>query len=152
MLTAFESDVFTALSHYTGSAGAAADDRSNRCAFTATGDGADDRADTGSRADFRCVVLGRVAPSHAAFGIDLTILETTNWRDLDKLGVQSGRAIVRGTNLVERQLQFGDALYFPGTSHLCNSSFDDVTGVLRRLEDSRLKSITTLARLSRERR
>ena len=74
MLTAVESNVFAALRHHACGTCAAADDGSNRRAFTATRNHADDRADTRSRANFRRVILRRIASFDAAFRIDLRIV------------------------------------------------------------------------------
>ena len=104
MLSAFESNVFAALSHHARGACAAADDRANRSTFAAAGDSADDRADTGSRAHFRRIVFRRVAAFDAAFGINLRRVIAER-RDLEQFGRKCGRAMVRRTDLIERELQ-----------------------------------------------
>jgi hypothetical protein len=86
MLSTFETNVFSALRHDSGRTGAASDDGSDRCAFAATGNRSDDRADAGRCTDFRCVVLRRVLTFHATFRIDLWIL-AANLADLDQLSV-----------------------------------------------------------------
>src|SRR5262245_27938979 len=102
MLTAFESNVLAALRHHTCRARAAATDSSDRSAFTTACNRADDRADTGSCADLRRVVLRRVASFNAAFGINLRVVAAAHRRDLDQLRVQRGRTIVGRTNLIKR--------------------------------------------------
>src|ERR1051326_1559253 len=126
MLTAFESNVFAALRHRARRAGATTNDGSDRSAFTTTCDRADDRADTGSCADLRCVVFRRVASLNSAFSINLRIVFATHRRDLNQLRVQRGGAIVSGTNLIKRQLQLGDAFNFSGSLECRDSSFDYV--------------------------
>src|SRR6476619_1548666 len=148
MLAVFESNVFAALRHHTCRTGATADDGSNRSAFAATRDDANDRADTGSRADFGRVIFRGVASFDTTFSIDLRIVVAADWSYLDQLRVQRCSAIVGGSNLVKRQLQLSNTFDFARSLDRRDSSLDDITGVLCRFKNFSLDSIAALARVS----
>src|ERR1700754_4238474 len=112
MLAAVEANIFATLSHHTSGACAAADDRANRRAFSATGDRTNDRADTGGSADFSSVVLRRITTFDAAFRIDIRLVVAAHRRDFHQIGMKFGSAIVRRTNLIESELELSRALHF----------------------------------------
>src|SRR5688572_8891191 len=60
--------------------------------------------------------------------------------------------MVRRTDLIESELQLGDSFYFSGTLNLRDAAVHDVSGILRRLDNARLETITALAGVRRKRR
>lgn len=150
MRSAFEPNVFTSLSHDYARACAAADDRTDRGALSATRNRADDGANAGCRADFRHIIFRGITPANTAFSVNLRLVIATHWRDLNEFRMKLRDAIVVRTNLIERELELRNALHFAGPFNLRDVTVDGVARVFRRLDDARLNPIATLAGVSRD--